>query len=72
MLVLTRDSHRHDWMALVLQQVRGIQPAAVLVEMGNAGLAGIPAPAIASYGATLANANAVLTALGLATDPSQS
>ena len=36
----------------------GVSRRAVLVEMGNAGVAGMPAPAIASYGATLANANA--------------
>jgi beta-N-acetylhexosaminidase len=70
-LVLTRDIHRHDWMSVVLQHVRGFAPSAVLVEMGNAGLAWITAPAIASYGASIANANAVLTTLGWAIDPSQ-
>ena len=71
-LVLTRDIHRHDWMAVVLQQVRALAPAAVLVEMGNAGLGTVAAPAIASFGASVANARAVLAALGSATDPSQS
>ncbi len=70
-LVLTRDIHRHDWMALVLQQVRGFQPSAVAVEMGIAGLDGVAAPAIASYGASVANAHAVLTALGLAIELAQ-
>ena len=40
--------------------------------MGNAGLDGIAAPAIASYGASVANARAVLAALGLAIVKSQS
>ena len=44
--------------------IRRLRPAAVLVEMGNAGIDAAMAPAIASHGATLANAGAVLAALG--------
>ncbi len=71
-LVLTRDSHRHGWMRLVLQRVRRLQPSAVLIEMGNAGLDEVAAPAIASHGASVANARAVLMALGFASDTPQS
>ena len=70
-LVLTRDRHQHPWMTGAADDIRRLRPSAVLIEMGNAGIDTAMAPAIASHGATMANAGAVLAALGLA-DPSQS
>jgi len=58
-------------MTAAADDIRRLRPSAVLIEMGNAGIDTAMAPAIASHGATMANAGAVLAALGLA-DPSQS
>lgn len=62
-LVVTRDRHRHDWMRTIVAQVRGRRPDAILVEMGVSGVTGDDAPAIASFGATLANTRAVVDTL---------
>ena len=66
MVLLTRDQHRHEWMAAVLADLRAVRPDAVLVEMGSAAIDGTAPPAIASHGASVANARAVAAALGLA------
>jgi len=63
--LLTRDLHRHHWMSDLLADVRASRPDAVLVEMGSATIDGIAPPAIASHGASVANARAVAAALGL-------
>ncbi|MEP6559545.1 MAG: glycoside hydrolase family 3 N-terminal domain-containing protein [Nakamurella sp.] len=65
-VLLTRDRHRHDWMSGVVTDVRTLRPDAVLVEMGSAPVEAAEAPAIASHGASRANAAAVLAALGIA------
>jgi hypothetical protein len=52
-------------MSHLLADVRALRPDAVLVEMGSATIDGIAAPAIASHGASVANAGAVAAALGL-------
>ncbi len=62
-LVVTRDRHRHPFMAEILQQVRSVRADAVLVEMGTTGVAAADGPAVASYGATLANSRAVVELL---------
>jgi beta-N-acetylhexosaminidase len=62
-LVVTRDRHRHPWMRAIVDGVRRIRPDAVLVEMGISGVSADDGPAIASYGATLANARAVVESL---------
>ena len=62
-LVLTRDRHRFPWMNAFVAEVRRTRPDAVLVEMGVGGIADADAPAVASHGAGLANARAVLAAL---------
>lgn len=64
-LVLTRDRNRFPWMNAFVAEVRRTRPDAVLVEMGVGGIADADAPAVASYGAGLANALAVLAALRL-------
>jgi beta-N-acetylhexosaminidase len=63
-LIVTRDRHRHPWMAAALAGVRAIRPDAVLVEMGITGIDEEDAPAIASFGASLANSRAVTELLG--------
>lgn len=62
-LVVTRDRHRYPWMVDLLSRARAVAPGAVLVEMGISGVTEADAPAIASYGATLANARAVVELL---------
>lgn len=62
-LVVTRDRHRHPWMFDVLAGVRAVRPDTVLVEMGITGVAPSDAPALASFGATRANARAVVDLL---------
>ncbi len=62
-LVVTRDRHRHDWMRTIVAQVRRRRPDAILIEMGVSGVTGDDAPAIASFGATLANTRAVVDTL---------
>jgi len=62
-LVVTRDRHRHGWMRAIADGVRRIRPDAVLVEMGITGVGADDGPAVASYGATLANARAVVESL---------
>jgi beta-N-acetylhexosaminidase len=62
-LVVTRDRHRHPWMSEVLAATRAVRPDAVLVEMGISGVLASDAPAVASYGATAANAAAVVRLL---------
>jgi beta-N-acetylhexosaminidase len=57
-LVVTRDRHRHPWMAAALRGVRAMRPDAVLVEMGTTGVGEADAPAIASFGASTANSRA--------------
>lgn len=58
-LVVTRDRHRHPWMREALADVRALRRDAVLVEMGTSGVDENQAPAIASFGASQANARAV-------------
>ena len=62
-VVVTRDRHRHPFMVEAVAAVRAVRRDAVVVEMGTTGLAGLPAPAVASYGATRALAQAVVAAL---------
>jgi beta-N-acetylhexosaminidase len=62
-LVVTRDRHRHPWMSELLAAVRAVRADAVLVEMGISGVPASDAPAVASYGATAANAAAVVRML---------
>jgi beta-N-acetylhexosaminidase len=71
-VVLTRDRHRHRWMDEVVADVRARRRSAVVVEMGNGELDGVPEPAMASFGASAANGRAVLSALSLVADRSQS
>lgn len=63
-VLVTRDRHRHPFMAEVITAVRSVRADAVVVEMGTTGLAGLAGPAVASYGATQALAQAVVAALG--------
>jgi beta-N-acetylhexosaminidase len=62
-LVVTRDRHRNPWMSQHLSEIRALRPDAVLLEMGTTGVRGAAAPAIASYGATMANTSAALAEL---------
>ena len=62
-LVVTSDRHRYPWMTAVVETVLGQRPDTVLIEMGTTGVDGALAPAIASFGSGLANANAVIEAL---------
>lgn len=62
-LIVTRARHRHPWMGVVADRVRQQRPDAILIEMGTSGVTPADAPAIASYGATLANARAVVELL---------
>ena len=62
-VVVTRDRHRRPWMTQRLSEIRGIRPDAVLLEMGTTGVRGADAPALASYGATMANTAAALAVL---------
>ncbi len=62
-LLATRDRHRHDWMGAVLAGVRARRADAVLLEMGGSGAGPADAPAIATFGATRANARAALHVL---------
>jgi len=64
-LIATRDRHRHPWMGSLLDRVRTVRPDAVLVEMGTTGVGAGDAPALASFGASRANARAALRALGM-------
>ncbi len=64
-LLVTRDRHRHPWMVDTLTAVRALRPDAVVLEMGTTGVGGAQAPAIGSYGATLANTRAALDVLGV-------
>lgn len=59
LLVVTRDRHRHPWMVDVLAAARAVNRDAILLEMGISVVTGDDAPAIASYGGTLANSRAV-------------
>jgi beta-N-acetylhexosaminidase len=68
-VLLTRDRHRHNWMARLAADVRALRPDAVLVEMGSSPMDDITPPAIASHGASVANARAVAAALGLTGSP---
>jgi beta-N-acetylhexosaminidase len=63
-VLVTRDRHRQPWMIERLRQVRALRMDAVLLEMGTTGVGDVDAPAVASYGATPANARAALAALG--------
>ncbi len=63
-LVVTRDRHRHPWMAAALADIRALRSDAVLVEMGITGIDEEDAPAIASFGASLTNSRAVAELLG--------
>ena len=62
-VVVTRDRHRSPWMSQRLDEIRGLRPDAVLLEMGITGVSTAHAPAIASYGATMANTAAALAML---------
>lgn len=64
-VLLTRDRHRFSWMTDTLAALRALRPDAVLVEMGSAAIDPSLAPAIATHGASMANAGAVVAALGL-------
>lgn len=66
-MVVTRDRHRYPWMVELLSRARAVAPAAILVEMGISGVTHEDAPAVASYGATLANTRAVVELLDGAT-----
>ena len=72
-VLVTRDRHRHPWMVRTLDAVRADRPDAVLLEMGTTGVRGAQAPAVGSYGATLANTRAALRRAGRAghRDPGQ-
>jgi beta-N-acetylhexosaminidase len=70
-VLVTRDRHRHPWMAGALQAVRSLRDDTVLLEMGTTGVRPDQAPAIASYGATSVNARAALDALGAPTGATQ-
>lgn len=63
-LVITRDRHRFAWMTGILAAVRTVRPDAVLVEMGITGITESDRPAVASFGASLANSRAVVELLG--------
>lgn len=62
-LIVTRDRHRFPWMVDLIHSVRARRPDAVIVEMGISGVHEADAPAVASFGATLANTRAVLEVL---------
>lgn len=62
-LLVTRDRHRYQWMQDVVDRVRAVRSDAILIEMGISGVSDDDAPAIASYGATLANTRAVVDLL---------
>ena len=62
-LVVTSDRHRYPWMSTLVDSVRQQREDAVLIEMGTTGVAGVPAPAIASFGSGLANTRAVVDLL---------
>jgi beta-N-acetylhexosaminidase len=67
-LAVTRDRHRHRWMADLVRLVRERRPDAVMVEMGISGVGAADAPALASYGASRANGTAVADALAAVRD----
>lgn len=67
-VLVTRDRHRHPFMADAITAVRVVRGDAVVVEMGMTGLAGLRGPAVASWGATRVLAQAVVAALGVAPD----
>jgi beta-N-acetylhexosaminidase len=62
-LLVTSDSHRYPWMQEVVRQVRGVRADAVLIEMGTSDVEPGDAPAVASFGAGLANSRAVVELL---------
>ncbi|MEJ7648765.1 MAG: glycoside hydrolase family 3 N-terminal domain-containing protein [Nakamurella sp.] len=66
-VLVTRDRHRHRWMRELTAGVRARRPDAVLLEMGAVGVADEDAPALATYGATLASSQAALRLLGAGT-----
>lgn len=63
-LIATRDRHRYPWMQDVVAQVRRERSDAVLIEMGISGVSQGDAPAVATFGATRANARAAVGLLG--------
>ena len=67
-VLVTRDRHRHPFMAEAVTAVRAVRSDAVVVEMGMTGLGGLRGPAVASWGATRALAQAVVAALGVSPD----
>jgi len=62
-LLVTSDRHRYPWMEQTLSAVRRARPDAVLIEMGTSDVRDQDAPAIASFGAGLANNQAVVDVL---------
>lgn len=62
-LLVTSDRHRYPWMEQTLSAVRTARPDAVLIEMGTSDVRDRDAPAIASFGAGLANNQAVVDVL---------
>jgi beta-N-acetylhexosaminidase len=68
-VLLTRYRHLHHWMAHLAADLRALRPDAVLVEMGNSSIHDVAPPAIASHGASVANARAVAAVLGLIDSP---
>jgi beta-N-acetylhexosaminidase len=60
LVVLVRDAHRHDWVRRLLHRLRTERPDAVVVEMGwPARLDGLPEPAVRTWGAGAASAQAL-------------
>ena len=64
LLLVTRDRHRHPFMTDAITAARSVRPDTVVLEMGTTGLADLTGPALATFGATAANARAALDALG--------
>lgn len=62
-LLVTRDRHRHPWMQVLVSRLRSVRADTILLEMGNGGVHPSDAPAVASFGATMANSLAVLGVL---------
>ncbi len=62
-LVVTNDRHRYPWMSAVVDTVRAQRADAVLIEMGTTGVGGVSAPAVATFGSGMANAQAVVDLL---------
>ena len=62
-LVVTNDRHRYPWMSAVVDTVRAQRADAVLIEMGTTGVDGVSAPAVATFGSGMANAQAVVDLL---------